>query len=139
MAQGAALASTGSRNSRAGVRAGLAAVMPPLVGGLALLLALIGLIGTALHDPRPHDIPVGLVGPSAATGQLEHGFASAAPGAFTFTQYDSEEAARAAIDARSVAGALVLGPAGPRLVVAGAAGDAVSGVITAVFANAFRA
>ena len=110
----------------------------PLLGGLVLLVALIGLIGSAISDPRPHDIPVGLVGPDAAVQRLTGAFASAAPGAFQFTSYPSEEAGRAALDSRSVDGLLLLGPAGSRLVVAGAAGDGVTGVMTAAFTNVSR-
>jgi len=65
-------------------------------------------------------------------------FASAAPGAFEFTSYASEADARAALDARTVDGVLVLGTS-PRLILAGAAGDAATGVITAAFTNAFKA
>jgi hypothetical protein len=111
----------------------------PIVGGLVVLLVLIGLIGTAIRDPRPHDIPVGLVGPAPAVQQMSDQFSTAAPGTFQFTPYQSEDAARAALDARSVAGVLVLGPGAPKLIVAGAAGDAMTGVITAVFTKAFQA
>src|SRR5207244_12001427 len=45
----------------------------------------------------------------------------------------------AAIDDRSVDGALVVSSGGPRLIVAGAAGDAVTGVITGAFTNVFKA
>src|SRR5258707_12115198 len=86
----------------------------PLVGGLVLLVALIGLIGSAISDPRPHDIPVGLVGPDAAIQKLSPAFASAAPGAFHFTSYPSEEAGRAALASRSADGLLVLAPVAPR-------------------------
>jgi hypothetical protein len=114
-------------------------LVAPAVGGLVVLLLLIGLIGTAIRDPKPHDVPVGLVGPAPAVQQLSENFAKAAPGTFQFTTYESEDAARAALDSRTVAGVLVLGQAAPRLILAGAAGDAVTGVITAVFTNAFRA
>jgi len=120
-------------------RARAQTILPPLVGGLLILVALIGLIGTAIKNPRPHDIKVGLVGPTPALEQMSTGFASNAPGAFAFTTYASEDAARAAIDDRSVDGALVLTAAGPRLIVAGAAGDAVTGVITGAFTNVFKA
>ena len=120
-------------------RARAQTILPPLVGGLLILVALIGLIGTAIKNPRPHDIKVGLVGPTPALEQMSTGFASNAPGAFAFTTYASEDAARAAIDDRSVDGALVLTAAGPRLIVAGAAGDAVTGVITGAFSNIFKA
>src|SRR6266571_4013258 len=97
----------------------------PVIGGLVILVALIFLIGTAIKNPQPHDIPVGLVGPAQATQQLATSFGTAAPGAFQFTTYASEQDARAALDARTVDGVLLLGQT-PHLVVAGAAGDAVA-------------
>jgi hypothetical protein len=120
-------------------RARAQAILAPLVGGLLIVVALIGLIGTAIKNPQPHDIKVGLVGPTPAVQQISTAFASNAPGAFLFTTYASEDAARAAIDARSVDGALVLGAGSPRLIVAGAAGDAVTGVISGAFTNVFKA
>jgi hypothetical protein len=111
----------------------------PAVGGLLIVVVLIGLIGTAIKSPQPHDIPVGLVGPAPAVEQISSSFATAAPGAFQFTTYASEQDARGAIDARTVDGALVLGAADPRLIVAGAAGDGAIGVITAAFTNVFKA
>jgi hypothetical protein len=111
----------------------------PIIGGLVILVALLGLIGTAIKNPQPHDIPVGLVGPAPATQQIQQAFATAAPGAFQFTTYASEQEARAAIDARSVDGALMVGSPTPRLIVAGAAGDAPTGVMTQAFTNAFKA
>src|SRR2546423_10103392 len=121
-------------------RARAQTILPPLVGGLLILVALIRLIGTAIKNPQPHDIKVGLVGPTPALEQISTAFATNAPGAFQFTTYASEDAARAAIDDRSVDGALVFGPGGgPRLIVAGAAGDAVTGVISGAFTNVFKA
>jgi hypothetical protein len=105
----------------------------PLVAGLLALVTLIGLIGPAIQSPSPHDIPIGIVAPTGAGSQL-----ALPPGPFKVTNYDSEDAARAAIDARDVDGALVLSQAGPKLIVAGAAGDGVIGVITAVFSNVFQ-
>jgi hypothetical protein len=104
-----------------------------------VLLTLIVLLGTATRDPRPHDIPVALSAPAPLVQQLTGGFATAAPGAFTFTTVESEASARAVIDARDVVAALVVGPNGPRLIVAGAAGDAVTGGVTAAFTAVFGA
>jgi hypothetical protein len=114
-------------------------LVPPVIGGLLLLIALLGLIGTAIRDPRPHDIPVGLVGPAPAVQQISTAFATNAPGAFQFTSYGTEVAARSALDSRTVDGVLVLGGPTPRLIVAAAAGDAATGVITAAFTGAFKA
>jgi len=124
---------------RAAAGRGPAWLLRSLAGALALLLALLGLVGTAIRDPRPHDIPVGLVGPAPAVRQVSTAFGSAAPGAFQFTTYGSEDGARAALDSRSVEGVLVLGAGGTRLIVAGAAGDSSTGVITAAVTGAIRA
>jgi len=110
----------------------------PVVAGLLALVTLIGLIAPAIKSPSPHDIPVGLAGPTPAVDQISSAFGANAPGVFTFTTYDTEADARAAVDSRSVDGALVLGQGGPRLIVAAAAGDAVTGVITAAFTNVFQ-
>ena len=109
----------------------------PLVAGLVALVTLVGLIAPAIKSPSPHDIPVGLVGPAPAVEQISSAFSANARGVFTFTTYDSEADARAGIDSRSVDGVLVLGQ-GPRLITAAAAGDAVTGVITAAFTNVFQ-
>ena len=111
----------------------------PLVAGVVVLVTLLGLIGTAIRDPHPHDIPVGLVGPPPAVQQISGGLSSKSPGTFRFTTYSDEAAARAALDSGDVDGVLVIGGGGPHLIVLGAAGDAVTGVITAVFTSVFAA
>src|SRR5262252_8863268 len=98
-------------------------LVAPLVAGLVVLVALLGLIGTAIRDPRPHDVPVGLVGPQQAIQPMTQALAQKLPGAFKFTTYDSEDAARAALDRRDVDGVVLVGPTGARIVVDGAAGD----------------
>ena len=120
-------------------RRGVETYLQPVVAGLLALVTLVGLIGPAIKNPSPHEIPVGLVGVAAATNQIAGAFAANAPGALRFTDYTSEADARAAIDARAVDGALVVGPGGPRLIVAGAAGDGSTGVITAAFTKVFQA
>jgi hypothetical protein len=118
-------------------RESLRGLVPPLVGGLLIVVVFIGLIGTAIRSPQPHDIPVGLVGPAPAVQQMSSAFGASAPGAFQFTTYASEQDARAALDARTVDGVLDLSTG--NLIVAGAAGDGATGVITAAFTNAFKA
>src|SRR5437660_1708506 len=113
-------------------------LIPPVIAGLLVILALLGLIGTAIRDPRPHDIPVGLIGPAPAVQQITTAFGTNAPGAFAFTSYSSESDASAALDSRAVDGVVILGPS-PRLIVSGAAGDAETGVITAALTKAFNA
>ena len=126
-----------TNKTHSGARRRIEVLVPPVIGGLLLLIALLGLIGTAIRDPKPHDIPVGLVGPAPAVQQISSAFGTNAPGAFQFTRYSSETDARAGLDSRTVDGILVLGSP-PRLIVAGAAGDAATGVITAALTNVFK-
>src|SRR5437667_5097573 len=120
------------------MREKLETLVQPVMAGLLTLVTLIGLIGPAIKSPSPHDIPVGLVGPAPATQQVATAFATNAPGAFHFATYGTETDARAAIDARDIDGALVLGSGGPHLIIAGAAGDGATGVITGVFSGVFQ-
>ncbi|MEA2643177.1 MAG: hypothetical protein QOG08_203 [Chloroflexota bacterium] len=131
--------SSGGTRGNAAQRQRMSLLIRPAIAGLLLLITLLGLVGTAIRDPRPHDIPVGLVGPPPAVQQISSAFAANAPGAFEFTSYGSEADARAALDSRGVDAALVLGGSAPVLIVAGAAGDATTGVITAAFTNVFKA
>src|SRR5439155_17254180 len=73
-----------------------------------------------------------------AIRQTATAFSTNAAGAFRFTTYGREAEARAGIDARNVDGALVIGSAGPRLIVAGAASDGATGVITGAFSKVFE-
>ncbi len=116
-----------------------ALTLGPVVVGLAVLLTLLLVIGLAIRDPHPHGIAVGVSGPPAVVQQVERGFEAAVPGAFSFISYATADAARSAIDTREVAASLIIASDGPRLVVAGAAGDAVSGGVTGALTKAFRA
>jgi hypothetical protein len=111
----------------------------PVIGGLVILVTLMAILGLGIRDPRPHDIQVAIAAPAPVAQQLTTGFQQAAPGAFAFTTFASEADARAALDERAVVAALVVGQAGPRLVLAGAAGEAITSGITNAFAAAFRA
>jgi hypothetical protein len=111
----------------------------PIVVGLVLLVTLMAILGLGIRDPRPHAIAVGISAPPAVAQQVAAGFEQAAPRALTFTSYTTEAEARAAVDDRMVVASLVVDQAGARLVVAGAAGDAISGGVTTALASAFHA
>jgi hypothetical protein len=97
-----------------------------VVAGLLVVQALL-VLGFVVpgHEPRPHDVPVGVVGPPAAAAALE----ARAPDALDARAYASQDAARAAIGDREVYGALV--PAEGRLLVASAASPAVAQLLQA--------
>jgi hypothetical protein len=97
---------------------------------------------SAFHKPTPHDLPVGIVGPAAVTGQVEQALGHAAPGAFRFRPYRSETSAATGIAQRQVDGALAISGAGLRLLVTRAGGtgpeQALSGAFAAVAARSGR-
>ena len=105
-----------------------------LAGMLALVFVFVGSNVAANHEPRPHGLPLGIVGPpqavAAITGQLDR----QAPGAFAILAYGSPADARTAILHRSIYGALQPGPA-PVLLVA----DASSSFVAALLQQTFQA
>lgn len=108
-----------------------------LVGVLVVVFALVGSNVAANHAPKPHHVPVGIIGtPPAAgavAGQLQH----RAPGAYRIHDYSSLGAARTAILHREVYGAFRPGPS-PLLLVASAASPSVATLLQRTFAATAR-
>jgi hypothetical protein len=109
-----------------------------LAGVLALVFIFVSSNVAANHAPKPHDLPVGVVGTpqlvSATARQLDR----RAPGAFQIRGYRSPAAARTAILQRSVYGAFDPGPP-PSLQVADAASLPVATLLQETFTAAARA
>ncbi|WP_435612420.1 ABC transporter permease [Streptomyces sp. bgisy159] len=108
---------------------------PPPVGRrllaatlLAPALALLALWAFAWPAARtaPHDLPLGLAGPAAATAPLEQRLREGHEGAFRIHRYADEAAAREAVEDRTVYGAVVAAPDGPKLLTASAASPVVA-------------
>jgi hypothetical protein len=109
-----------------------------LLGVLAVVFIFVSSNVAANHQPRPHNLPVGVVGSprlvSATARQLDR----RAPGAFQILGYSSPAAARTAILHRSVYGAFDPGPP-PSLLVADAASLPVATLLQDTFTAAARA
>lgn len=104
------------------------------IGASAAFAAIfVALTLSAFHQPAPHDLPVGVVGPAAVTGHIEHAVDGAAPGAFRWRSYPSVAGARAGIMQRTVDGALAVSGGQLRLLVAQAGGTAPAQALTRVF------
>ncbi|WP_028808601.1 membrane protein [Streptomyces canus] len=95
-------------------------VLVPLLAALALWAFAWPAARTA-----PRDLPLGVAGPPAATAQVEQGLRQH-KGAFELHRYTDEGAARAAIEDRTVYGAVVVTPQGPELLTASAASPVVA-------------
>ncbi|MCL8009622.1 ABC transporter permease [Streptomyces sp. AS02] len=73
----------------------------------------------------PRDLPLGVAGPAAATAQVERQLARQ-DDAFEIHRYADEAAAQEAVEDRTVYGAVVVTPQGPKLLTASAASPTVA-------------
>ncbi|MFF8448354.1 ABC transporter permease [Streptomyces leeuwenhoekii] len=108
------------------------ASVSPRRGVLALVVLVPALVALALWAfawpaarTAPRDLPVGVAGPAAAAARVEQQLAQR-DGAFEVHRYADEAAARAAIEDRTVYGAIVVTDRGPALLTASAAGPVVA-------------
>lgn len=108
----------------------------PVVLAVAMSMTFVWLFLTAFSQPRPHDLPVAVVGGQAAAAQFQHTADQRAPGVLQFTGYPSAEAARAAVAGDTVVAAFLPRPGGGELLVASAGGQASARVVGAALAPA---
>jgi hypothetical protein len=111
-----------------------------LVGSLGVLLAVFALVSSnvaANHSPKPHGLPIGIVGTRATVDVARADLTRAAPGAFEVHAYRSLTAARTAVLHRSVYGAFQPAPA-PVLLVASAASPPVAVLLRRTFSGVAR-
>ena len=106
-----------------------------LAASLGILVAVFALVSSnvaANHSPKPHSLPIGIVGTPAVAGAARAELARATPGAFDVHAYQSLTAARTAVLHRSVYGAFQPLPS-PILLVASAASPAVAALLQRTF------
>ena len=108
-----------------------------LVASLGVLVAVFALVSSnvaANHSPKPHNLPIGIVGTPAVAAAARAEFARAAPGAFEVHAYRSLTMARTAVFHRSIYGAFQPVPS-TVLLVASAASPAVAALLEKTFAS----
>lgn len=108
-----------------------------LVASLGVLVAVFALVASnvaANHSPKPHSLPIGIVGTPAVVGAARVELARAAPGAFEVHAYQSLTTARTAVLHRSVYGAFQPVPSAV-LLVASAASPPVAALLQRTFAS----
>ncbi|MFH8798112.1 ABC transporter permease [Streptomyces sp. NPDC017936] len=116
--------------------------------GVLLPAAIVLIIGSifvsvylaAFHAPRPHRLPVAVVGTAQHSRQIAAGLEHGLPGGFAVRHYGQETAARAAVEDRTVYAAyLADAEDGPELLYAGANGPSVTSTVTEAFSSLARA
>lgn len=107
--------------------------VPLLVIGVTVVLAGI-LLAFALPAIKasPHQVPIGVTGPAAATGQVRAALDAKVPDAFAVSTYSSAAELREAIQDRHIYGGIALGQARPQLLTASAASPAVAQLLTGI-------
>ena len=104
------------------------ALVLAMTAGLSLILALF--VSIAVNS-GPNGIRLAVAGPAPAVEQIKAGVAQVGGAdAFEVTVVSDEAAARAALEDRSVDGAIIIGPNGPTLLTASAGSPAITQMLT---------
>jgi hypothetical protein len=105
-------------------------------GIIVVLIFALAVVAIAFALPaarsKPHDVPIGVAGPQAASGQVAGILEQHAPGAFEITYYPGESALRDAIRNRDVYGGISFGPDGRALLVATGGSPMVAQMLTQI-------
>lgn len=109
------------------------AILAPVAIVLSIGLIFVSVYLAAFHQPKPHDLPIGVVGPPPAVTQVESGLHAKAPGYFKVTGYADAGAARYDLTHRKIFAAFDLSSGPPKLYYAGANGPSVTQLVTGVF------
>jgi hypothetical protein len=107
------------------------------VGVLVAVSLLVFSNVAANHSPKPHDLPIGIVGPPAATDAVRAQLGRVAPGGYRVQGYGSLASAQAGVLHRSVYGAFQPAPTAV-LLVATAASPAVAALLQRTFTTINR-
>jgi hypothetical protein len=91
----------------------------------------------ANHSPKPHNLPIGIVGPPTVANAASAGLDRLAPGGYRFHDYDSLATAKSAVLHRSVYGAFQPAPTAV-LLVATAASPPVAALLQRTFGTISR-
>ena len=103
-----------------------------LTAGLSVILALLlAIFIMPSLKSGPHDLPVGLVAPSAVADELPAAVDEASPGAFAFASFATADALAAAVEHREVVGGFVVGDGTLDVYVAGAGSPVISSTVSA--------
>lgn len=119
---------------------GMKGVLLPVAIVLVIGSIFVSVFLAAFHAPRPHDLPVAVVGTTQRLEQITGGLELGLPGGFEVKRYADENAARHALQDRKVYAAYVTGPGrSAQLFYAGANGPSVTSTVTGAFSGVAKA
>lgn len=109
---------------------GIRGVLLPVAVGTLIGVIFVALFVALFHAPAPHRLPVAVVGDTAA---VEAALEAIEPGGFAVKAFDSVDGATTALADRDVYGVFVPDAGGSELILAGANGPSVTGLLTGTF------
>jgi hypothetical protein len=116
------------------------AFVQPLGIGLLVALAFVLTYLTALHQPQPHHLPVGVIAPPEVMAQLQRSISAQAGEAVALRPIGEVTAARHQVERGQLVAAYLPGQGQDgRLLVAGAQGTVVTQTVTGIFTHAAAA
>ena len=124
------------RSDGSAAKAGLRGIVLPAAVAVAIGTLLVVVYLAAFPSAAPHDLPVGIAGPPADVEAVRQAVERERPGELALVGVPDARAAERAVASGELYGALVLDPAGPQLLVAGAHGQAVTQDLTAALGPA---
>ncbi len=105
-------------------------------GIIVVLTVVLAILAIAFELPaarsKPHGVPIGAAGPTAASGQVADLLEQRAPGAFAITYYPGEAALRDAVRNRDVYGGISLGQDRRSLLIATGGSPMVAQLLTQI-------
>jgi hypothetical protein len=108
-------------------------LVAPVVAGAVAGMLILWMLASAMHGGAPHSLRVGVVAPDQALSQVSAALDQKEPGAFSIVRYTTADEARAAVDSRDVAGAVVFGNGTMEIKVASGNGPASANAIGGAF------
>jgi hypothetical protein len=96
----------------------ITSVIGASIAGLLVSLS----FGYSNHSPRPHHVPVDVVGPAVVVAHIRAGLDHAVPGGFNVVPATSVSAARDRVLDQDAGGALAVPPTGPTTILTASAG-----------------
>lgn len=114
-------------------------ILLPGIVGAVFVAAFVGIIGSALHSPRPHKLPVAVVAPAPAVAQIQRAADAKMPGALAIKGYTNAAEAQRDLHTEAIYGVIAPGATGVQATVSSALGEPSKQAVTAVAEGAAAA
>jgi hypothetical protein len=110
-------------------------LLAPGVIGAILIFVIVGIIGSALHNPTPKDVPVAILAPAPFVEQIKQAANAKAPGVLDAQAYSNSAAATKDLKDGTVYGVVAMRPTGVEIQVSSASGESTKQLVSQAFSG----